>query len=146
MAGLTAVLASEPTREAIWDALWHRRVVATTGPRILVRFEIDGHPMGSELNRREHPSLQGRRTIRVDVHGTTDIARIDIIRSNRTVHSVTCSNGPDHHVLWQDTDLLDTAWLPQAKYCNHPFCFYYVRVVQTDGEAAWASPVWIDPE
>ncbi|MER5214893.1 DUF3604 domain-containing protein [Streptomyces sp. NPDC002838] len=24
--------------------------------------------------------------------------------------------------------------------------FYYVRVIQTDGEMAWSSPVWVDPE
>lgn len=34
--------------------------------------------------------------------------------------------------------------MPPAKYCDRPFCFYYVRVVQADGQAAWASPIWID--
>ena len=45
--GLVAVYAPELTREAIWDALWHRRCYATTGKRIILEFSVDGEPMGS---------------------------------------------------------------------------------------------------
>ena len=32
--------------------------------------------------------------------------------------------------------------LPPAPHWPTPFCFYYVRVRQTDGETAWVSPIW----
>ena len=43
-------LASENTREGIWDAFQHRRTYATTGTRILLDFSSDGHPMGTEYS------------------------------------------------------------------------------------------------
>ena len=47
--GLTAVYAKELSREAILDALKHRRCYATTGHRIIVEFSINGHFMGEEF-------------------------------------------------------------------------------------------------
>ncbi|MBC7289586.1 MAG: DUF3604 domain-containing protein, partial [Armatimonadetes bacterium] len=40
--GLTAVWATELTREAIWDALWNRRCYGTTGARIFLEFTAAG--------------------------------------------------------------------------------------------------------
>jgi hypothetical protein len=40
---------------------------------------------------------------------------------------------------------IENVWLPPAQFCPHPFLFYYVRAIQTDGEVAWASPIWVDP-
>ena len=37
----------------------------------------------------------------------------------------------EHRLTWVDTST-DPAW-------------YYARVIQTDGEMAWSSPVWVDP-
>jgi hypothetical protein len=47
--GLTCALASELNRDAIFDALRRRQCYGTTGPRIVLSFEIDRHPMGSVL-------------------------------------------------------------------------------------------------
>ncbi len=47
--GLTCVLANGLTREAIFAALKNRRCYGTSGPRIGLRFTIDGHPMGSVI-------------------------------------------------------------------------------------------------
>jgi len=143
-AGLMSVMASELTREALWEAMWNRRVVATSGPRIILAYELNGSLMGSELTLTTEPNLRKRRLIQVKAHGTAPIERIDIIRNNETVHSVSVGQ-LDCEACWEDTELIDEVWLPPAKFCDHPFCFYYVRVVQTDGEAAWASPIWIDP-
>jgi len=143
-AGLMAVLACERTREAIWEALWNRRVVATTGPRMLLSYTLAGHPVGSELDVRKQPDLAESRRLHVDFHGTAPVERIDIIRNNDVVYTHSPSRGLDLQLTWEDVTPLSEALLPPAKFCDRPFCFYYVRVVQTDQEVAWASPVWID--
>ena len=142
-AGLMSVQSSARTREAIWDALWNRRVVATTGPRMLLTFDLDGNPMGSELSVATDPGLAERRTLNLEFHGTARASHVDIIRNNEVVHSFP-SCGPDCELSWEDTTPLSETLLPPAKFCERPFCFYYARVVQEDEEVAWSSPIWID--
>ncbi|MFW6189169.1 MAG: DUF3604 domain-containing protein [Planctomycetota bacterium] len=143
-AGLTGVLALELTRPALWRALRARRVIGTSGPRILLSYTLNGRPLGSELDAARDPELNRRRVIRVEAHATAPVDRIEIIRSNRVVHSAE-SPGADCRLEWVDETPLERAVLPPAKFCPHPFCFYYVRLVQADGEVAWASPAWVDP-
>ena len=143
-AGLMCVLARERTREAIWEAMWNRRVIATTGARIILRYTLNGRDMGSELDAAELPELLERRALRIEFHGTAPLDRIDVIRSNKVARTF-AGRGPDLAVEWEDTDPLDECALPPAKFCDRRFCFYYVRALQKDMEMAWASPVWIDP-
>ena len=90
------------------------------------------------------PELAICRRLDIEFHGTAAIDHVDVIRNNAVVHSASATNDKDLCVTWQDRDHMDDIWLPAAKFCDHPFAFYYVRAVQQDGEVAWASPVWID--
>ncbi len=78
--GLAAVLATELTREAIFDAIRNRRTYALTGDRIAVDFTLNGRLMGSEL-----PYTQ-KRELAVTVTGWDQLDRIEILKNNRVLH------------------------------------------------------------
>jgi hypothetical protein len=56
--GLTAVWATENTREAIWDAMARKEVYATTGSRLRVRFFGGWDYTADDLNSRQ-PAFRG---------------------------------------------------------------------------------------
>lgn len=143
--GLLAVHAPNLTREAIFDALHARRTIATSGPRILLDWTLNGLPLGSETSLSSMPELVQQRLIRIEAHGTAPIEWIEIIRCNQPAFRKPGGQQLDLSFKWVDKAPLANCWLPPTPQCPHPFAFYYVRLLQTDGEMAWASPVWIDP-
>jgi hypothetical protein len=128
--GRVAVLARELTREAVFDALYHRRCYATTGEPTVLGFSLDQYQMGSELHASQ-VSGQPRFQISVDAH--TEIDRIDVLKNGRVV-AHTHGMGSRDTWEWRDPDL-DPA---RSNY-------FYARVTMVDGEMAWSSPIWISP-
>jgi hypothetical protein len=118
------------TREAIFAALKARRVYATSGVRILLYFSADGHPMGSEYATNAPPKLVVR------VAGTEKIHYIYLLRDNEVIHQ---SGGDFGHGEMARFEFIDQ----QAGPGTH---WYYVRVLQEDGEMAWSSPLWVKLE
>ncbi len=123
---LTGAYATDLTREAIWEALYHRRTVATTGAqRIPLEFRMDGEWQGSLLTLDTLPTF----TIRVE--GTAPITRVDLV-SNGEVLLTWAGSGPDFRMEGH------LAAVPER-----PDNYYYVRVLQADGHLAWSSPIWV---
>jgi len=128
--GMTAVWAEELTRQAIFAALRARRCYATTGPRILVTFTVNGAAMGSEI---VAASAERPRVVKALVAGTAPITRVDVVRNNDDAHTLR-PQSTECALEWTD----DSPLPPGGS-------FYYLRVVQSDGHMAFASPVWVDP-
>jgi len=124
--GLAAVCAPELTRQGIWDGLWNRHCYGTTRARILLEFEIDGHPMGAAF-----AGASGARRIVVNAYGTTGIERVELIKNGRVLHVHDGESAVD-----VELDLTDDEAERETDY-------YYAHVVQIDGEQAWASPIWV---
>ena len=71
--GVTAFLASELTREALWEAMTARRCYATDGPRMRLEVTADGHLMGSEY------AADGFPLVAVEAEGTAGIEQVDLL-------------------------------------------------------------------
>ena len=79
--GLTGVYATALTREAIFAALKARRTYATTGDRIALWVEANGHPLGSEY------VATGPPRIRCEVWGTAGIERLELFRGPERIYT-----------------------------------------------------------
>lgn len=84
--GLTAILAPELTRPAIWQALRQRHCYATTGERILLAFGLGTATMGDEVAARSAAAGLGGFDVRVE--GTAPIERVDFFRDDACLASV----------------------------------------------------------
>ncbi|MEI6915720.1 MAG: DUF3604 domain-containing protein [Armatimonadota bacterium] len=122
--GLVAFLAKDLTRESIWDALWNRRVYATTTERVFIDFRIDGHVMGEEFK------TSGKPRISYTVYGCDDHFDVFLLKNCAVVKKSSTTNG-GVKVLFEDKEFDGDS-------------SYYLRVAQKDGEWAWSSPIWVD--
>ncbi len=83
--------------------------------------------MGESFSTGDRPRIVCRAT------GTAPIARMDLIKNNKFLYAVT-PNKETAEFTYQDKD---------AKKGES---YYYVRLVQSDGQMAWSSPVWVKVE
>ena len=127
--GMTAVLAPELTRESIYQAIYERRCYATSGVPIVLDFRIDGALMGSEISVSHQPQISGH------VQGTALLRSVEIIRDGQVFAGLDCRPGEGLTEL--SLALLDKMIIPGEAH------YYYLRVLQEDGNMAWSSPIWL---
>lgn len=121
--GMTAALMPELRRRHLVEALRERRTWATTGARILLDFRVSDVEMGQEG---EAKSAE----IAATVHGQHELARLEIVRDGDVVWTEEVE-GLDAQIEWSDPERVgESTW-------------YYLHVIQRDGEEAWSSPVWL---
>jgi len=123
---LVAVYAPKRTRKSIFTALYDRHCYATTGDRILLDFQVDGHPMGSEYKTSDAP------VISVMAAGTAEITSVEIKKDSKTIHKIE-PHQMSVEFKWRDPDFR----------ADKP-CYYYVCINQSNNEQAISSPVWIN--
>lgn len=119
--GLTAVQARSVTRDSVMEALVSRRCYATSGAKILLDVTADGTPMGSELSDRVGAEFE------VHAVGTAPLRSVELVGPEGVLASV----APEG----RQASLAARVKAP----------YVYARVVQTDGEMAWSSPVFFGP-
>ncbi len=122
---LVAVYAKDLTREGIFQGLYHRRTYATTGSRIILRFEVEGIPMGSEGQVTRAPNIRATAT------GTAPIETMRIVKNGRVIYAVSPAGRS------ASLNFVDSSG-------EYEGAFYYLDLVQTDGEKAVSSPVWVN--
>jgi hypothetical protein len=118
-------IAEAATRAAIFDAFQKRHCYAATD-NIVLEVRAGDHLMGDEF------TTDGPVTLRVLAHGTGPIKRVDIIKDFHHVYSAEPGKARVEF-SWTDEDGV-----------NRGPSWYYVRVVQADGEIAWGSPMWVN--
>ena len=79
--GLGAVLASELSRDAVFDALKGRRTYATTGDRIILDVTVNGTAMGQRGEYAESRAVEGR------VIGTAPVESVTLLRNGERIWS-----------------------------------------------------------
>jgi len=122
--GITAAALPRLTRADLVAALRNRGTYATTGARILVDFSISGLQMGAE------GAVDGPAELKAVIHACGALERVDVVRDGAVAHAHEL-DGLDAELSWTDEG-------PQPG--PH---WYYLRVVQRNGEKAWTSPIWV---
>jgi len=120
--------AEELSPPALLEAIRQRRAYGATD-NLLVEFsardESGEHPLGAAFRPR------GPVRFHVRVVGTGPLKQVVVIRNNEVVYTRK-GEGPEVTFEYRDE-------APPAGPA-----FYYLRVEQTDGQLAWASPIWLE--
>jgi len=120
---MVAVFAPNLTREAVYDALYARKCYATTGARIYLDFTVDGKPMGSDIE-----NASGIFKYKITVLGTDNIASVELVRTGK---NETIYESGETRSVFLEGEIRDSGWA-------------YIKVIQTDRNMAWSSPVWLE--
>jgi hypothetical protein len=132
--GAIAVLATDLSREGVFDAMRERRTYGTTGARILLQFSAGGIGMGGE-GAAARPLAVRTEAVATDVIDVVEVLRHVVGRPGFHVIA-DCRPGADR-VDWSLHDDPGTG-----------AAIYYVRLRQRGlvrgvAAMAWSSPVWI---
>ena len=126
-AGKSAIYAERLDRGSVLDAVRARRTYGTTGARIFLDVRVNGRLMGEKL---PAPSPGQPVEVAVRVIGAGSLEAVEVCRNNEFVYKRE-GKGPEAQFTFRDTAA------PSGRL------WYYVRVIQSDGQMAWSSPVWL---
>lgn len=140
------VYADQLSRESIFEAIQKRRTYAAMD-KILLEFSINGHPMGEEFE------TSGPVDVRAAVVGTADLAKIELVKNNRFIHTVEPHARRCEFTFRDTSAAVGRAPRPTASAETADLqgtSYYYLRVTQEstlpDGSPimAWSSPIWVN--
>ncbi|MCA9026121.1 MAG: DUF3604 domain-containing protein, partial [Planctomycetaceae bacterium] len=133
--GVLGVWARELSSAGLFEALRARRTYAATGDRIAVDFQINGHPMGSEL------PAAGERQINVSVEGQDALKSIELVKNGRVIER----HFPEDEIA-SSTSLpervkcrLQYGWGPWAALDLGRTCHWDMRIRLSEGKIRRAA-------
>ena len=153
---LTGVFATELTPEAVLHAYRRRRLIATSGSRMLIDFRVGDYFVGEEGVLAGAPRVTGR------VQAFREIEQVDVIRDGRVMRRLT-----------PDADTIELDFADEGASIGSHFYFLRVKLVgdpsfnigtvnmqeyrafrtagryagnwaRGDGCFGWSSPIWIE--
>jgi len=132
--GLTAVLSKELTRESVFKAIKNRKVFATTGARIKVRFYSENLDMGDVyyFSPGEIPMFPPK--LNFEIEGTSKLSNVQIIKNSKIVYNSGEINSNNYQSSYLDETTI-----------NHN-TYFYLKVTQSDNHIAWSSPIFFIDE
>lgn len=140
--GRMAVLATELTRDALWEAFRARRVYGVTGDRIRIDFSINKAVMGSRI------TAAGGREIRVRVVGSDELDRIELLRNGRVI-ATHCHQGtwtlPADNRQTRFRLRVEAGWGPRPNELPMPDRRWECAVAVDGGTMLDWEPCWISP-
>ena len=121
------LIAEKLTPESLLEAVRARRAYAGTDNIILdVRFigSEGEHLMGEEFVSTTPVRIKAK------IYGTDVLQQVNVIKNNELVHTIQANQSS------LEFEFVDPKMMPGESY-------YYVRVIQKNGEMAWGSPAWV---
>jgi hypothetical protein len=137
--GRMACIASELTRESLWEAFKARRVYGVTGDRIELDFRIDDEMMGATL------SSQDPRRVIARVRGSDAIDRIELLRNGRVIAT------HNHQDTWDPVGgsryklRIEAGWGPRPNEMDMADRQWTGTISIDDGAVVGWEPCWISP-
>ena len=116
-------------RGAIVESMRQRHAYAATD-NILVDFEAESSGGARHLMGDAFVDPDGEPKLIAKIEGTDKIKQIDLIRNNQFVYT-------------QSPDGKSVAFTYSDRSPVAGESYYYLRVMQVDGNLAWSSPIWI---
>jgi hypothetical protein len=120
-------IVEESTRSAILDAFKKRHCYGATD-NIILDVRMGDALMGDEVTFMRGAKAEPK--LSVSIHGTAPLARVDVIKDFQFVYAAESK-----------TESMQFSWADPA--AKPGLSWYYVRVVQADGQVAWGSPIWV---
>jgi redox-regulated HSP33 family molecular chaperone len=117
------VYAEEFSRQGIMDGIKKRHTYGATD-NIVLDVRMNGCAMMGDVIKADE------RRINIYVHGTGKIKDIVLVK-----------DGKEYPLKHSGKKKVKVEWVDENK--NENESYYYVRVMQEDGELAWSSPIWI---
>jgi hypothetical protein len=125
--GRVVIVAPRNTKEDLFEAIRKRRTYSTWDQNAQIMFTINDEMMGARLNNPD--TLR----VKVDAYDPDPVDRISTIEL--------WANGNTKVDSWSGTASTSVVWTTTLK---SEYSYYFVRIMQTDGDTITTAPIWTD--